>query len=297
MQIHLGPRLLLTVAIFLSSNSMTAETRGAEPAESSGSDDAVAARAECLSAHTRAQELKKQSKFVEANEFLSICSGAVCPGAIIEDCATWMSDLETITPSMVFQVHVDGKEAPLAKIEVDGKVVEDEDKVSGVQVDPGLHKVTATLPDRAPMTQSINLPAGQRMRLVSFEFEDERPMAADAGVIPQEDVSRPVPVAVYPLVGVGVVGLAGFGVLASLSKAEQNDLGKRCSPDCSDDDLSKMKTMYLIGDISAAVGVAALITAGVVYLARPKRRESAPPVSLMVAPTPQSLGLIASGTF
>lgn len=292
----LGNRSALTAAVMLVSAMVTTrglaeEERPAESAEAS--EDA--ARKQCFSAHGAAQELRKQGKLLEAQAQLLVCSSADCPGAIIEDCGTWMGDLEAMTPSMVFEVTLDGKDAPDATITVDGTLVDD--KVRGFQVNPGAHTVRATLPPHAAITQTITLPAGQRMRLVRFEFESAPAAPATKPPETREVVTRPTPTMVYPFLGLGIAGLATAGVMAGLGKSEQTRLEGSCAPDCTDDQMSKMKRMYLIGDISAGAGAAAIITASIIYLARPTERESIPQVSVAVDPAGESFGVMATGSF
>lgn len=296
----LGRRFLLLTSLSLTAS--TGATTGfaqtpapaEESVEASEEEVAQAARMECLEAHRSAQQLKLENKFVEARQYLKTCSAVACPGVIIKDCAAWVTDLEEVTPSMVFQVHLDGTDASQAQVEVDGILVED--RMNAVQVNPGQHTVVATVPGMDPITQTVSLPVGQRMRLVSFNFKST---SSDLGLVspPEDVVSRPRPAAVYPLLGLGVAGLAAFGVFTGLGMQEQNELEDGCAPTCTDEDLSKMKTMYLIGDISAGVGAAALVTAGIVYLTRPKVRESAPRVSLSVDPAREAFGLQATGRF
>lgn len=287
-------RARLKAAIFLLS-CMLAPSSFAQEATSEVSGDAEAAqRTQCFEAHRSAQELKRESKFVEAHAHLLICSEGGCPGAIIEDCGSWLGDLEQLTPSVVFQVDVDGKDAPDAQIFIDDVAVQNTS--GGVQVNPGSHTIRASIPGAEPLTQKVNLPAGQRMRLITFKFESA-PASALPSAQPVDKPVRPVPIAVYPLLGVGVAGLAAFGVLASLGKAEQNKLKDSCAPNCSADDMSKMKTMYLIGDISAGVGAAALVAAGIVYMVRPAKKEKTTKVSFSIDPIGKNFGVYAAGHF
>jgi hypothetical protein len=126
------------------------------------------------------------------------------------------------------------------------------------------------------------------MRLVAFSFDSptvDPPEAAVALPPPQAPVmDRPIPVLVYPLLGVGVAGLASFGVFTILGKSEESELEKDCAPACSDTELETMKRHYLIGDISAGVGAASLIAAGVVYLVRPSRLAVDAVSSIRVGP-------------
>jgi len=80
------------------------------------------------------------------------------------------------------------------------------------------------------------------------------------------------------LLGLGVLGAGGFATFAALGKTKQNQLDNDCRKvaPCTDADLKPMKNMYLAADISAGVGVAALIGAAVVYFTRPTLESQSP---------------------
>jgi hypothetical protein len=265
--------------LLFASHTATAQTAdGATPA---GPD-----RAACVLAHTNAQELKRSGKLLEAESELRVCSSAGCPGAIISDCGQWIADLEQTTPSMIFEVRVDRKQVTDFRLEVDGTLVSDISKAH--RVNPGRHVVRVEVPNFEPREETVVLPEGQRMRLVEFAFESPKAEPAETVPLapaPREPVmTRPTPVIVYPLLGVGVAGLASFGVFSLLGKSEQNTLEEECAPQCTDSDLESMKRFYLIGDISAGVGAAALIGAGIVYLARPEKPSFDAASSVRVGP-------------
>jgi hypothetical protein len=258
--------VLSAAALLLSSNAVAAQS--SDVASSPAPD-----RAACLTAHTNAQELKRGGKLLEAEGELKICASAGCPGAIISDCGQWIADLEQTTPSLIFEVRVDGKQFTDFEVQVDGSSVTDHTKAH--RVNPGRHVVRVQVPNFEPKEETVALPEGQRMRLVAFNFDSptvDQPQAPVALPPPQAPLmDRPTPVLVYPLLGVGVAGLASVGVFTSLGKSKESELEDECAPACSDADLEPMKRHYLIGDISAGVGAASLIAAGVVYLARPSR--------------------------
>jgi hypothetical protein len=90
----------------------------------------------------------------------------------------------------------------------------------------------------------------------------------------------------YPLVGLGVVGAAGFVGWGLAARSEQKRLERTCSPDCTDSDLRTMRTRYLIGDVALGVGAAALFGATIVYVTRPKQTDT---VSMNLEPLPGGL--------
>jgi hypothetical protein len=267
-------------------------------------EQAQPTRDQCLEAHRNAQQLKQSSRFLEAQEHLQVCSSASCPGAIISDCGDWITELERVTPSLVFEVRVDGKVSSSATVSIDGQVVTD--RAHAFKVNPGQHVVRVEVPSFEPREEQVVVPEGQRMRLLSYDF-DSKPVEATAPpppppAAPPPPPERPTPFIVYPLLGLGVAGLGGFGVFSYMGKSEQDDLERSCSPECTSKDREKMERWYLIGDISAGVGAASLVGAAIVYLARPTEQpeQSAESVKLdvgNVGSSFQSFGVNASGRF
>jgi hypothetical protein len=182
-----------------------------------------------------------------------------------------------------------------AEVYADGQRVESWTRGEALRLDPGQHTFRFVLAPFSPSTETMLLGEGQRFRLVSVELalpNGERSTPSPTGPDRAARTKRPVPVVVYPLLGVGVVGIAGFVGFGLSGKAEQRRLERTCSPNCTESDLSTMRQRYLIGDISAAVGVGAMVGAGVLYLFRPKRpaRES---VSVTALPGGGSMALAA----
>jgi hypothetical protein len=263
----------------------SAGTSSATPPAAEGADAAHGApdRAACVSAYREAQELKKAGKLVEAGKKLVICASASCPGPIIADCGTWTGELQESTPSVVFEVEVDGHVPSAVKVSVDDLPISDWSHA--VLVNPGAHVVRVEVPSFDPYVEKVIMAEGHRMRLVSVKFATPKPAAPPPSTeapIPAEP-RRPVPIATYPLLGVGIVGLAGFGVFDGLGRAKQTDLENSCKPHCSDSNLRPMKTDYLIGDIGLGVGLASLAAAAIVYFTRGEEKPSSTPaVSLQL---------------
>jgi hypothetical protein len=269
----------------------TPGTEATDAAHSSPPD-----RAACLEAHHQAQELRKSGLLVEAGKKLVVCASATCPGPIISDCGTWTSELEQATPSMVFEVEVDGRVATEAKVTVDGSLVSDWSHA--VAVNPGSHQVHVEVPLFPPHDETVPMAEGHRMRLVSVKFATPKPTPAVSAIPPEAAAPaptgprrRPVPVLTYPLLAGGIAGLAVFGVLDGLGKAKQTSLEHSCAPGCPDSGLRAMKNDYLGGDIALGVGVAALAGAAIVYFGRPEEANAAPAVSVNLG----SSGVVTRG--
>ena len=107
-------------------------------------------------------------------------------------------------------------------IEVNGSKVSDLTKAQ--RVNPGRHIVRVQVPNFEPKEETVVLPEGQRMRLVWFSFESPRVEPAVVPIAPPPPapvMERPTPFIVYPLLGVGVAGLASFGVFSFLGKSRR----------------------------------------------------------------------------
>jgi len=256
---NLGLGLLLCVV------SHAASVSAADAADATPSGPS---RTACLDAHRNSQELRKEGKLLESQEQLLICSSETCPGAIITDCGKWLSEVDQLTPSLAFEVRVDGKDSSAAQVELDGRVLADWSK--SVKVNPGRHDLRVVVQGFEPYTENLLTVEGQRLRVVSADFKTKQPDVPKP--LPRAPVyTRPTPTSTYVLLGVGVLGAAGFATFASIGKTKQNQLDNDCVKvmTCTDADLKPMKTMYLIGDISAGVGAAALLGAAIVYFTRP----------------------------
>ena len=294
---HRTFRVLALLAL-VGASAREARAAADAPAAPANSAQAGPSRTECLDAHRSAQELRKGGKLLESQEQLLICSSESCPGAIITDCGRWLMELEQATPSVVFEVRVDGKDTNLARVELDGRPVSDWSQA--VKVNPGRHDVRISVDGFEPHVESVLTPEGQRLKMVSAEFKKpEAAPVADAGALAPKPVelARPTPPGTYALLGVGVLGAAGFVTFAAIGKTKQNQLDNDCAKlfSCTDADLKPMKTMYLVGDISAGVGAAALIGAAIVYFTRPTVESSATSFQIgQVGGTGSSFGVSAS---
>ena len=287
----LKANLGLGVFLCLLSQATSASAADAMDAAASGPS-----RAACLDAHRNSQELRKESKLLESQEQLLICSSETCPGAIITDCGKWLSEVDQLTPSLAFEVRVDGKDSSAAQVELDGRVLADWSK--SIKVNPGRHDVRVVVQGFDPYSENLLTLEGQRLKVVSADFKTKQPDAPKPQSLPPAPVyARPTPAGTYVLLGVGVLGAAGFATFASIGKTKQNQLDNDCTKlmTCTDADLKPMKTMYLIGDISAGVGAAALLGAAIVYFTRPTIEAPATSFQVgMLGDSRSSFGVSAS---
>lgn len=263
----------------------------ADGSSSATSDDTGPTKEACIESHRESQRAQNEGKLVHGRELARTCTSLVCPGLLISDCARWLSDLDQRIPSVVFEVHLNGSPNRAAKITVDGSTIVEWTRGEAHRMDPGEHQFKFELTGHEPIEQTLLLAEGMRYRIVNAEFKSlVQPKEPNPGVgegllatpaLPRE---RPTPIVVYPLLGVGALGMAGFGTFAFLGKSKENDLKTSCFPDCTDSQLSPMKTQFLIADIALGVGAASLVTAGVLYLTRPEKDAPSPNIGFFPVP-------------
>ena len=238
---------------------------------------------QCVAAHKQCQQARQLGRLVEARELARSCTSLVCPGLLISDCARWLNELDERIPSVVFEVRLDGQPNLKADVFADNRRVDEWTRGQALRVDPGEHTFRFVLPPHPEKIETLLLAEGMRYRIVSAEFTtavaavpapsvgQPVPVQPLQPLAPAQPLThRPVPVVVYPLLGVGALGLIGFGGFALVGQNEQSNLEKICAPGCTDDQMATMRQRYLIADISLGVGAAGLLGAGIVYLARPE---------------------------
>lgn len=223
----------------------------------------------CVEAHVSAQRLRRDGKLRAAREQLVACARTTCPQVLVRECAGWLTEVEAAVPSVVFEAtDENGRDLADVRIEVDGQVLLERLGGTAVEMDPGEHQVRWTHPQRKAVEQAVVVREGDKARRISARLEPL--VAGGAGGDTPILEERPVPAATIVLGGIGLAGLAGFGVLASMGLSEESDLDERgCKPNCPSDDVDSVRTKFLIGDIALGVGVAALAGATIFYLTRP----------------------------
>ena len=279
-----------------------APTNGSANDKGNQAEQSAPTKEQCIETHRQAQQAQNDGKLVHARELSRNCTALACPGLIVTDCARWLNDMEQRIPSVVFEVRLDGKPNLTATVVADGERVQEWTRGESLRLDPGEHQFRFEMAEHQPIIQNLLLAEGMRYRIVSVDFATEKPatpavatpVAPPLAAAPAVPSERPTPIIVYPLLGVGAVGLGSFALFGLMGKSKQSDLENTCKPNCTDSDLKPMKTSYLIGDISLGVGVASLVAASVFYFGR---QEKPPSTTVGFAPLPGGGAASASYRF
>jgi hypothetical protein len=229
-----------------------------------------------------AQRQRRAKKLVEAKASMRECAMSECPTMVQQDCLQWIQSIDEQTPSVVFSIEADGNPVTTAKVRVDGKDA-DASEGTAIPLNPGSHTYEVTNPPFAPQSGSLNVLEGQRYRVFNVRFETPKPAAPQPRPLTKTETVRPVPTGTWVLLGLGVVGAGAFAGMGLAGQGQEAELKKVCSPNCTNHDTQSMRALYLGADISAGVGAAALIAAGVVFLTRPSYERQ---VAVGFAPLP-----------
>jgi hypothetical protein len=231
-----------------------------------------------------AQRQRRAKKLIEAKAAMRECAMSECPMMVQQDCLQWIQSIDEQTPSIVFSIEADGKPVTGAKVTIDDREV-DASAGTAIALNPGPHTYVVSHPPYTPQSGALNVLEGQRYRVFTVRFEQQKPATPDAPVRPlvRTETVRPVPLGTWVLLGVGVAGAGAFAGMGLTGKSQEDELKDVCSPNCTDHDTQSMRSLYLGADIAAGVGAAALIAAGVVFITRPSYERR---VAVGIAPLP-----------
>jgi len=225
---------------------------------------------QCVEAYKQAQVLRKSGDYVTAREQLLICSKESCPSIVKQDCVPWLGEITRGIASVVVEASdASGKALSTAKVSVDGKVVATTLDGRPIDVSPGNHTIRVEAEGAPAVERSVVLKEGEKNRAVKVDL-DVVAAPPPKGTEPQPvETSRPVPAGAIVVGVVGVVGIGVFASLGLLGSAKKSDLD-RCKPNCNPADVDTVRTQFIAADVALAVGGVALASAVVWILLRPE---------------------------
>ncbi|MEO8877037.1 MAG: hypothetical protein ABI461_15705, partial [Polyangiaceae bacterium] len=230
----------------------------------------------CTASYEKAQYLRRDKKLRAARKELLTCSQTSCPAAIVSDCTTWMSEVEKIIPSVVFDARDSkGQSVASVKVSMDGELLQNKLDGVAIQVDPGTHTFRFEPDQGAPGEQQVLVLEGEKARVITFAMASAT-NGGGAQTAPGPEQPKPEPrsgsgtkTIAYVVGGVGVAALATgiiFGALGSSQASADKDGSSKCAPNCSDDEVSSIKTKLIISDVLIPVGIVGIGAAVVLYL-------------------------------
>lgn len=220
---------------------------------------------QCLEAHEDAQIKREMADLVGARDALRMCAAAACPALIQRDCVSLLAEIQRSVPSVVVDVVLAGNHIQPDAFWLDG--VRQPIPEEPIELNPGLHQfrvrhaVDGTTVDE---TAEVVVQPAMRRQVIQLELRDPNaPISASEGA---RDTGRPLRLAGFGLLGLGLAtgaATAGLGIAALRQRADAN---QSCAPFCSAATVDPIRAEFLGADILGAV-TGAVILSSVVLLA------------------------------
>lgn len=248
--------------------------------------DARAADA-CISAYEQTQTLRKDGKLVAAKAQAVTCVRSDCPALLTKDCTRWLGELETSTPTVVFEVRTKGGlERTDVKISSGGEVLVARIDGKAVPVDPGVRTFLFEPDGEEPLERTVMIREGERNKKVTVVLD---------GPDREHPTSRPIPLGFWLFGGASIVALSTSAVFALDGFSRKDEL-EACKPRCDAGEVDAMSARLTVADVALGAGVVAGLAAAYVFFTRPAVPSSSTVIGRRVvvpygAPTPGGGGV------
>lgn len=254
-------------------------------------------KAACADAAERSQSLREQKKLRDARAALLECSRETCPKVVRKDCVKWLGEVDAGLPSVVFRAKdPDGGDLVDVRVTEGGAALAPKLDGGAITIDPGAHelKFEAIGTSLEPRTERIVVSEGEKNRIVTVTFAK----AGGPTAPPAAATTAPPPVTAAPppksgsspwpwiAGGVGVAGLATFGIFQIVARGERSDLEDGCgkTQTCPKSQVDPVRTKFVVSGIGLGVGIVGIGASAVLFATR----------SSSATVTPTSSGAIAS---
>jgi len=263
-------------------------------------------RAQCLADHEQAQDARLAGQLLSARTALRKCAAAGCPSLVSRDCVLWLTDVQQQIPSVIFRAARDGEDVVQLRVREGDKLLTESITGSPLELDPGPHHFVAELPGFPAQDATYVLQAGDKGRVVRFDFTSPQPLppvvapATPPPVTLPLRLHRPTPTLTYGLGGVTLAAATTGVVLGGLALSKRSDAQERCAPLCKDRDLEPVKDLGLGADIAFAI---ALLSGGATVFSYATRPSVPVETATAAPPTPRfqvgwtGWGVTAGGSF
>jgi hypothetical protein len=227
---------------------------------------AADAKAACIEAHARAQELRIGGRWRKAQEELRACAQSSCPAPVVEDCARWHGELKRQMPSVVLAANgPDGGDTLDVRLIVDGAPLAERLPTTAVELDPGEHVVRLEHSGWRPVEQRVVVREGEKERRLTLHFAAQRMESAASERSSRSALPIVLLGAGLAATGVGVT----FGVLGRGRETELADSPCGQAGRCAPSDVDVVRRDYWIAGIAGGIGLAAVGIGIWLLVARP----------------------------
>jgi hypothetical protein len=261
-------------------------------------------KAQCIAANENAQDLRTAGKLIEARTQLAVCVAESCPGAVRQDCAQRLADLDKALPTLVVVARdAQGNDLGGVRATIDGKALPDALNGTAIPLDPGEHHLVLDAPGVPQAEKTVVIHEGEKARREVVVFgagaastatpEEGTVMSSTSSVPPPGetpsaasgpgpgDTQRKVGLALGGVGAVGIVVGSIFGLVAKSSfdhgfKDECN--GKTsCTSSQGVSDVQGAYDQATVSDVAFVAGAVLLGAGAAVYLMAPRGGVSVSP--------------------
>ncbi len=226
----------------------------------------------CVAASAEGQRLRDEGDLLGARTAFLSCSAASCPGLVQEACVDWVADLGRQVPSLVISVRdADGQDLAGATVVIDGHESSAAASGEAVELNPGQHVIRVKAA-RIAEERKVTLAVGEQRRMLQFAAQraPATPAAAPAAK-PQPSTSLVLPGA---LAGVSAVALGVSLYLGASVRSQRDELDRTCAPDCSDGQVTPLRSKLLAGDVLLAVSAVTAVGAAWFFFSMPSSNST-----------------------
>ncbi|HVH45214.1 MAG TPA: hypothetical protein VM925_22835 [Labilithrix sp.] len=269
-----------------------------------GEPDKPADRAVCADMYKNAQVQRKSGALRRARESLLVCVSDRCPSILQPDCTRWLTEVEAALPSVAIAAKgADGKDITTVRVTVDGQPFTEMLDGKSLSIDPGAHVFVFEHGSEQPIEQTIMVREGEKARVVSVSWA--KTQSDVSGTTAAAPAKRGAPTTAWVFGGIGLAGLATFGVLGIHGMSRRSALEDECFGQCSQSKVDSIKSEFMIADIALGVGVVSLGISAALFLtsggsseqSAAAARSQAPRVSFGAAPQKNGGSVGLTGTF
>jgi hypothetical protein len=264
-------------------------------------------RVACATALKTAKERELSGHLRDARELLMTCARRICGPALLRQCSTRFTELDSVEVPSILPVVTDESGQPRVDVQVrmDGQLIASRLEGQALPVDPGLHEFTFHTDSGLLATQKILVVQGELNRPlpVSLRGAEKTPAAETAAApdthrVATEAVATPQPAVRVPEEEPREGGRSAVPYLiggATLAAVEAGALAVYLQKG----DTSHLATDVSIG-VSLGVGAAAVGVAAWLFLSSHTSSDKPAPRSACVfdvAPTPSGALASVAGAF